>query len=113
MSALATWTRAKAECPKGYVLLVRVLDFYVAFGLDALVVASALGMRAYRSEGCDKFGVPYTEIERALETLLRLGKKVALADEIDAPRSQFVIDTITQKDKVGDEEREKEPIPRE
>lgn len=98
MSALETWTRAKAECPKGYVLLVRHLDFYVAFGLDALVVASALGMRATRSKGCDQFGVPYTAIERALETLLRLGKKVALADEVEegGGKEKIVIDTLTE-----------------
>jgi len=84
MSALDLWSRAKAEAPQGYIVMVRDGDRYVTFCMDALQCAGALGKRYTRTgaDGTITFGIPSDDVDKYLSELLQCGKKVAIADPI-------------------------------
>lgn len=84
MSALERWSRAKAEAPQGYIVMVRDGDRYVTFCMDALQCAGALGKRFTRTgaDGTITFGIPSDDVDKYLSELLQCGKKVAIADPI-------------------------------
>ncbi len=82
MSVLDQWARAKAECPEGALLLLRVGDFYELIGEDAVAAAGILGLTLTKRQNLPMCGVPYHAVELYLEKLLKAGKKVALGDPI-------------------------------
>ena len=75
----------KAECP-GSLLLMRVGDFYEAFGQDARTVANAIGltittMGSKRDpDPTPMCGFPYYALEGYLGKLVAAGHRVAVCD---------------------------------
>ena len=82
MTLLDQWERAKAECPEGALLLLRVGDFYEMLGEDAVAAAGILGLTLTKRQNRPMCGVPYHAAELYLEKLIRAGRKVVLGDPL-------------------------------
>lgn len=82
MTLLDQWERAKAECPEGALLLLRVGDFYELLGEDAVAAAGILGLTLTKRQNQPMCGVPYHAVELYLEKLIRAGRKVVLGDPL-------------------------------
>src|SRR5258708_127664 len=81
--------RARAEHP-GVVLLMRVGDFYEAYGEDAETIASALNITLTSREDSGQrvpmAGVPHHATERYVARLIKKGFRVALMDQVEDPK---------------------------
>src|SRR5216110_2256438 len=80
---------ARAEHP-GVILLMRVGDFYEAYGEDAETIASALNITLTgREDGGTRIpmaGVPHHAAERYVARLIKKGYRVALMDQVEHPK---------------------------
>ncbi len=80
---------ARAEHP-GVVLLMRVGDFYEAYGEDAETIASALNITlTAREDGGQRMpmaGVPHHAAERYIARLVKGGHRVAIMDQVEDPK---------------------------
>src|SRR5947199_751433 len=81
--------RARDEHP-GVVLLMRVGDFYEAYGEDAVTIAGALNITLTgREDGGQRIemaGVPHHATERYVARLIKKGFRVALLDQVVDPK---------------------------
>lgn len=81
--------RARAEHP-GVLLLMRVGDFYEAYGEDAVTIANAINITlTAREDGGDRIpmaGVPHHAAERYVARLIKKGFRVALMDQVEDPK---------------------------
>ena len=66
-------------------LLVRLGDFYEAFGEDATVASPILGVTLTMRGGRPMCGFPYYSVDTYLAKLIRAGKTVALCDYAEDP----------------------------
>ncbi|MBM3492749.1 MAG: DNA mismatch repair protein MutS [Armatimonadetes bacterium] len=80
---------AREEHP-GVILLMRVGDFFEAYGPDAETIASDLNITlTSREDGGQRLamaGVPHHAAERYIARLLRIGRRVALMDQVEDPK---------------------------
>ncbi len=80
---------ARAEHP-GVILLMRVGDFYEAYGPDAEMIANDLNITlTSREDGGQRLamaGVPHHAAERYIARLLKMGRRVALMDQVEDPK---------------------------
>ncbi|MDE2207564.1 MAG: DNA mismatch repair protein MutS, partial [Armatimonadetes bacterium] len=71
-------------------LLMRVGDFYEAYGPDAVLIAADLQITLTgREDGGTRVpmaGVPYHAVERYLARLIRAGRRVAIMEQMEDPR---------------------------
>lgn len=72
---------AKAQC-SGALILLRVGDFYEAFGADATSLAQTCGLTLSRQDSNPMAGFPYHHLDAYLGKLIASGKRVAVC-EID------------------------------
>ena len=79
------WTRQlRAEKP-GYLVLVKLGDFWEAFEQDAQVLAQELQLTLTQRAGVPMAGFPHWTLTRYLKQLIAAGHKVTLAHEVDMP----------------------------
>jgi DNA mismatch repair protein MutS len=81
----------KAEYPD-VILFYRMGDFYELFGEDARWTAAALELTLTSrnkdaAEPVPMCGVPYHAVDSYLRRLLELGKKIAIAEQVEDPRA--------------------------
>src|SRR5258707_12439502 len=80
---------ARGEHP-GVILLMRVGDFYEAYGEDAETIAKALNITLTgREDGGTRVsmaGGPHHATERYVARLIRKGFRVALMDQVEDPK---------------------------
>jgi len=81
---------AKARCP-GALVLFRMGDFYELFGDDAREAADLLDLTlTSRDKGPDALpmaGFPYHQLDVQLVKLVAVGRRVAICEQIDDPRT--------------------------
>ena len=81
--------RAAAEHP-GVILLMRVGDFYEAYGPDAQAIAEKLNITlTSREDGGERVamaGVPHHAAERYIARLIKQGCRVAIMDQVEDPK---------------------------
>ena len=88
---LRQYMELKAERPE-VILLIRVGDFFEAYGVDATLIAAALDITLTGRDvnGMDErlpmAGVPYHALDRYLARLVQQGHKVAICDQIEDPK---------------------------
>jgi len=81
----------KAKFPDA-ILLFRVGDFYETFGQDAIETAKILGITlTKRANGKDKdlelAGFPYHAVDTYLPKLIRAGKRCAICEQLEDPKT--------------------------
>lgn len=88
--------KAKESCPD-HLVLVRVGDFYEAFGDDAYQVAKIIGLVVTKrrtlttGETLDMTGFPYHSLDRYLQKLVAAGKQVAIIDETGYAPAELIL----------------------
>lgn len=87
---LKQYFAVKAQHPEA-VLLYRVGDFYETYSDDAVLVSKVLGLVQTKRSNGDKeavpmAGFPHHAIEQYLTRLIRAGYKVAVCDQLEAPK---------------------------
>ena len=80
---LDQYRRVKKE-QKGNILFFRLGDFYEMFAEDAIEVSSLLNLTLTSRSGLPMCGVPYHAYRAYVARLLKLGKKVAICEQLTA-----------------------------
>jgi DNA mismatch repair protein MutS len=88
---LEQYRRIKKE-QTGNILFFRLGDFYEMFADDAVEVSSLLNLTLTSRNGLPMCGVPYHAARSYIARLLKLGKKIAICEQLTAPEKQKVID---------------------
>lgn len=70
-------------------LLFRCGEFYEIYNEDAKVAADVLGLTLTEDNGMIKVGFPHHEIDTYLPKLIRAGKRVAICDQLEAPKGNY------------------------
>lgn len=71
---------------KDAILLFRCGDFYETYNEDADKASRALGITLTKMGGTKMAGFPYHALDSYLPRLIRAGHRVAICDQLDAPR---------------------------
>jgi DNA mismatch repair protein MutS len=77
----------KARHPQS-ILFFRLGDFYEMFGLDAQDASQILGLVLTQRQGFPMCGVPFHNAQNYIARLLRAGRKVAIAEQLEAPSKE-------------------------
>ena len=89
--------RLKREVPPDALLLFRLGDFYEMFFGDAEEGSRLLDLTLTQRQGTPMCGMPYHAAEGYIAQLLKAGKRVAICDQMEAPRpGQVVRREVTQ-----------------
>jgi DNA mismatch repair protein MutS len=100
------YRRIKRDHP-GEVLFFRLGDFYEMFAEDALEVSALLNLTLTSRNGQPMCGIPYHASRTYIARLLKLGKKVAVCEQISEPGKGLVerkvVEVITPGTAVDDD----------
>jgi len=77
---------------EGNVLFFRLGDFYEMFAQDAIEVSALLNLTLTSRNGLPMCGVPYHAAKTYIARLLKLGKKIAICEQLTLPGKQKVIE---------------------
>jgi DNA mismatch repair protein MutS len=89
--------RLKREIPPDAMLLFRLGDFYEMFFGDAEEGSRLLDLTLTQRQGTPMCGMPYHAAEGYIAQLLKAGRRVAICDQMEAPRpGQVVRREVTQ-----------------
>ncbi len=104
----------KSEYPDT-ILLFRVGDFYETFGQDAIITSQILGITLTKRGGGDEnelAGFPYHAVDTYLPKFLRAGKRVAICEQLEDPKTvkglvkrgvtEVVTPSMSYNDKTSD-----------
>jgi DNA mismatch repair protein MutS len=109
---LDQYRRIKRE-HQGEVLFFRLGDFYEMFADDALEVSNLLNLTLTSRNGLPMCGLPYHAARSYIARLLRLGKKIAICEQLSEPGKgrgiieREVVEVITPGTTVDDDYLEK------
>lgn len=98
----------KAQHPEA-LLFFRLGDFYELFGEDARDASQILGLVLTQRQSVPMCGVPFHNAQNYLARLLRAGRKIAIAEQLEAPSkdkklvSRGVIRVVTPGTLVEDD----------
>ena len=81
---LEQYRRLKKQ-QEGNILFFRLGDFYEMFAQDAIEVSSLLNLTLTSRNGLPMCGVPYHAARSYIARLLKLGKKIAICEQLTAP----------------------------
>lgn len=89
---LKQFQELKAKHPEA-VLLFRCGDFYESYMEDAEICAQVLGITLTKrsSDKVSMAGFPYHALDTYLPKLIRAGKRVAICDKIENPKSKTLV----------------------
>ncbi len=79
------YTQMKRSLPDDVWLFFRLGDFYEMFFEDAVECSQALGLTLTKRQGVPMCGVPYHAAESYIGQVVKLGKRVAIADQMTVP----------------------------
>ncbi|MDR1900517.1 MAG: DNA mismatch repair protein MutS [Treponema sp.] len=96
---------------QGEVLFFRLGDFYEMFAEDALEVSSLLNLTLTTRNKLPMCGIPYHAVRSYIARLLRLGKKIAICEQLSEPvkglMEREVVEIITPGTTVDEDYLEK------
>lgn len=87
-------------------LLFRCADFYETYGDDAKEIAEILGVTLTRRTSMFMAGFPYHHLDSYLPKLIRAGKRVAICDQIENPKTKRTKRGITELVKPAEDKIE-------
>lgn len=96
------------EKHKDAVLFFRMGDFYEMFRSDAVEVSRLLNLTLTQRQGIPMCGIPYHAAGNYISRLLKLGRKIAICEQIELPRDgkglarREVIEVVTPGTVVDD-----------
>jgi DNA mismatch repair protein MutS len=94
---MAQYRRIKSELPKDALLLFRLGDFYEMFFEDAQIGAQLLNVALTKRGAIPMCGIPYHAANNYIARLLKVGRKVAICDQMEEARpGQLVKREVTQ-----------------
>lgn len=79
------YLRMKQSLPDDVWLFFRIGDFYEMFFEDAVECSAALGLTLTKRQTIPMCGVPHHAAEGYIGQIVKLGKRVAIADQMTAP----------------------------
>lgn len=79
------YLRMKQALPEDVWLFFRIGDFYEMFFEDAVECAAALGLTLTKRQTIPMCGVPHHAAEGYIGQIVKLGKRVAIADQMTTP----------------------------
>ncbi len=82
---MVQYMQMKHTLPEDVWLFFRVGDFYEMFFEDAVECAHALGLTLTKRQTIPMCGVPYHAAEGYIGQIVKLGKRVAIADQMTVP----------------------------
>ncbi len=89
--------RIKREIPPDALLMFRLGDFYEMFFEDAKIASQLLNLTLTQRQTTPMCGVPFHAAEGYIAKLIRAGRRVAICDQMEAPRpGQVVKREVTQ-----------------
>jgi DNA mismatch repair protein MutS len=88
---LEQYRRIKKQ-QEGNILFFRLGDFYEMFAEDAIEVSALLNLTLTSRNGLPMCGVPYHAAKNYIARLLKLGKKIAVCEQLTSPGRQKVIE---------------------
>jgi len=88
---LEQYRRIKKQ-QEGNILFFRLGDFYEMFAQDAIEVSALLNLTLTSRNGLPMCGVPYHAARTYIARLLKLGKKIAICEQLTPPGKQKVIE---------------------
>ena len=88
---LEQYRRIKKE-QEGNILFFRLGDFYEMFAQDAQEVSALLNLTLTSRNGLPMCGVPYHAAKTYIARLLKLGKKIAICEQITSGEKQKVME---------------------
>ena len=108
---LEQYRRIKKE-QEGNILFFRLGDFYEMFAEDAIEVSALLNLTLTNRNGIPMCGVPYHAAKTYIARLLRIGKKIAVCEQLTPPgkskvMERGVVEIITPGTTVDDDFLEK------
>ena len=83
---LRQYRMMKQEIDEDVILLFRVGDFYEIFMEDARIAAPLLGITLTKRAGQPLCGIPHHALDSYLAKLLKIGRKVAICDQMEDPK---------------------------
>ena len=86
---IETFKKLKETTHNNRLLLFRVGDFYEAYCEDAQKASEVLGITLTKRNGEDGYylaGFPYHALDTYLPKLIRAGERVAICDQLEAPK---------------------------
>lgn len=83
---MAQWQACKNQA-RGALLLFRLGDFYEAFNEDAVLLAKELELTLTKRQDNPMAGIPFHASEGYIDRLVTKGYKVAIAEQVEDPRS--------------------------
>lgn len=83
---MAQYLAMRKSLPADMILLYRLGDFYEMFFEDAKTAAPILGVALTKRGGTPMCGVPFHAAEAYLARLLKVGKRVAIAEQTSDPK---------------------------
>ncbi|HRS66439.1 MAG TPA: DNA mismatch repair protein MutS, partial [Spirochaetia bacterium] len=81
---LAQYERIKSEY-KNAILFFRLGDFYEMFYDDAIVVSQLLNLTLTKRQSAPMCGIPWHASRAYIARLLKLGKKIAICEQLTEP----------------------------
>lgn len=91
-----TYARLTLTLPLGTVLLMRMGDFYEAFGQHAAIVAKVCNLCMTKRLGVPMTGLPYLRLDAYASKLVLAGYKVAIS-EYDDPKEPRTITRVIEE----------------
>ncbi len=79
------YLRMKQTLPEDVWLFFRLGDFYEMFFEDAVECSQALGLTLTKRHGIPMCGVPFHASEGYINRIIKLGKRVAIAEQLTTP----------------------------
>lgn len=91
------YNEVKEKLPANTILLFRLGDFYEMFDDDARIGSQVLGITLTQRNGQPMAGIPYHAADGYIQKCLKAGKKVAICEQMEAPRpGQLVKRSLTR-----------------
>lgn len=94
------YDKVKAECQDS-VLLFRLGDFYEMFREDAIEVSSLLNLTLTKRNGQPMCGMPYHSARSYIARLVRLGRRVAVCEQLSPPGKGIIERKIVERISPG------------
>ena len=79
------YLRMKQSLPEDVLLFFRLGDFYEMFFEDAQIASSLLGITLTKRQTIPMCGVPYHAAEGYIAQAVKMGKRVAIAEQVSTP----------------------------